>query len=233
MRKLKNMKQSTLLCLLAIALLAATVLMGYIHQRAGAMGTAIGKSNGTAVGTAIGSARGITEGAQQGRTAGEQAGLSAEDTTEDIKGCMEGMGRLEVLIADVTLKNINKIGKSNASLSLISGNAVFTIDMAQVDINREGNSISITVPKPELDLSLNQGNTRKLAEYQKFSLTVSAEDGLVDYLNSMTQTVEKVKETMSNYDSLYAEAMESAKSQIQQLANRICGTNTAVQVRFK
>ena len=40
MKKLKNMKQSTLLLLLAAGLMVAAVVTGYMHHRAGAMGTA-------------------------------------------------------------------------------------------------------------------------------------------------------------------------------------------------
>lgn len=235
MKKLKNIKQSTLLLLLAAGLMVAAVVTGYMHHRAGAMGTAVGKANGTIVGTAIGSARGITKGTQEGRAAGEQAGLSAEDTTADIKGGMEEMGRLEVLVAEVILKNLNKVGNAYTGLFLISGDAVFTVDMAAAEIIRsqDGSKVSITIPKPELNLYPDMENTKKLAEYQKVSLTVSAEDGLIEYLNSLTKTVEKVRETMSNYDTLYTEATEAAETQVQQLVKSICGIDTVVQVQFR
>ena len=93
--------------------------------------------------------------------------------------------------------------------------------------------MSITIPKPVLDLYPDMENTKKLAEYQKVSFTVSAEDGLIAYLNSLTQTVEKVRETMSNYDTLYSEATEAAETQVQQVVKRICGNDTVVQVQFR
>ena len=235
MKKLKNMKQSTLLLLMVAILLVAAVFTGYAHHRAGDMGTAIGKKNGEIVGTAIGSAKGITEGAQKGREDGAQEGLKAEDTIAEIKGAMEDMGKLEVLVAGVTLKNINRIGTAYTGLFLINGDAVFTVDMAAAEINRsqDGAELSIKVPRPELNVYLDMDSTQKLAEVQKFSLTVDAQDGLTAYLNSMTQTVKKVKDTMANYDSLCLEAENSANAQIRQLVKRICGNDTLVQVQFK
>ena len=133
------------------------------------------------------------------------------------------------------MKNINRIGTAYAGLFLINGDAVFTVDMAAAEINRsqDGAELSIKVPRPELNVYLDMDSTQKLAEVQKFSLTVDAQDGLTAYLNSMTQTVKKVKDTMANYDSLCLEAENSANAQIRQLVKRICGNDTLVQVQFK
>ena len=83
------------------------------------------------------------------------------------------------------------------------------------------------------DTILDQNSTQKLAETQNFDLSVNAEDGLNAYLNSMTQTVENVKETMSNYESLMKIAKESAKTQVEQLATTLCGESQIVHVEFK
>ncbi len=233
MKKFKNMKQTTMLFLLVTVLLIATVFTGYVHHRADEIGNAIGQTNGKIVGTAIGSARGVTVGAKEGKEAGERAGLSAEDTTVDIKGSMEALGKLEVLVAGVSLKNINKIGESYTGLYLINGDAVFSVDLAEASFSQDGKDVYITIPEPDLEVYLDQNSTQKLAELQKFSLTVSAKDGLVNYLNSMTQTAEKVKETIVNYDSLFADAKESAKKQVQQLVGTICEGNHVVHVQFE
>lgn len=235
MNKLKSIEQTTMLFLLVAVLLIATVFTGYVHHRAGEIGNAIGQTNGKIVGTAIGSACGVTVGAKEGKEAGKQKGLSAEDTTVDIKGSMEALGKLDVLVAGVSLKNINKIGDSYTGLYLINGDAVFSVDLAETEISfsQDGKDVYIIIPEPDLEVYLNQSSSRKLAESQKFSFTVSAKDGLVNYLNSMTQTVQKVKETIVNYDSLLADAKESAKKQVQQLAGTICGDNYVVHVQFK
>lgn len=232
---LKNMKQTTLLTLLVIGLLIATVFTGYIHHRVGKISNTIGQTNGKIVGTAIGSARGVTVGIKEGKEAGEQAGLSAEDTTASIKGSMEALGNLEVLVANVSLKNINKIGDSHASLYLINGNAVFSVDLAEAEINHsvDGKELHITIPEPDLSLYFDITGTEKMAALQGFSLTVTAKDGLESFVNSMAQTEEKVKENLVNYDSLCADAKESAKKQVQQLAGRLCGYNYVIHVLFR
>lgn len=193
------------------------------------------QTNGRLVGLAIGSAKGVTVGTQEGKKAGEEAGLSAEDTNVDIKGSMEAIGKLEVLVAGVSLKNINEIGDTYKGLYIINGDAVFSVNMsdAEISFSQDGKDVYITIPEPELEIYLDQNSTEKLAETQKFSMTVSAKDGLVAYLNSMTQTVEKVKETMVNYDSLFSDAKESSKKQVAQLATTICGDNYTVHVQFK
>lgn len=235
MNILQKLKRTTLLLLLVVVLLIGTVFTGYIHHRAGKIGTAVGQANGKIVGTAIGSAKGVTVGTQEGKEAGEQAGLSSEDTIVDIKGSMEALGKLEVLVAGVSLKNINKIGDSYTGLYLINGNAEFSVDLAEAEIRfgQNGKDVYITIPEPDLEVYLDQNSTKKLAESQKFSFAVSAEDGLIAYLNSMTQTAEKVKETMVNYDSLLADAKESAKKQVQQFAAIICGDSHIVHVQLK
>lgn len=220
---------------IVVLVLLAAVPFFIANQKAEGIGTAAGQVSGSAVGTAVGSARGMTVGAQEGRAAGEQAGLSAEDTEVDIKGSMEALGKLEVLAAGVSLKNINKIGESYTGLYLVSGDAVFSVDLAEAEISfsQDGNDVYITIPEPDMEVYLNQSSTKKLAEFQKFSFTVSAEDGLTAYLNSMTQTLEKVRETMSNYESLLADAEKTAKKQVQQLAEELCGSRYAVHVQFR
>lgn len=232
---LKNMKQTTLLSLLVIGLLIATVFTGYIHHRVGKISNTIGQTNGEIVGTAIGSARGVTVGIKEGKEAGEQAGLSAEDTTASIKGSMEALGNLEVLVANVSLKNINKIGKSYASLYLINGNAVFSVDLAEAEINHsvDGKEIYITIPEPDLNVNLDMSRTEKLAEFQKFSFTVTAKDGLESFVNSLGKIKENVQDNLANYDLLCADAKESAKKQVQQLAGRMCGYNYVIHVLFR
>ena len=235
MNELGKTKRTIILSLLVAVLFVATIFMGHMHNGAVEIGNAIGQVNGKLVGAAVGSACGVTVGAREGKEAGKQAAQSAEDTTVDIKGSMETLGKLEVLVAGVSLKNINKIGESYTGLYLIKGDAVFSVDLAVAEISfgQDGKDVYITIPEPNLEVYLDQSSTETLAERQKFSLMVSAKDGLVSYLNSMTQTVAKVKETLVNYDLLFADAKEAAKKQVQQLAGTICGDKYVVHVQFK
>lgn len=218
-----------------LILIIATTFMGYLRGIADDIGMVVGEQSGKAVGTAIGSAKGITIGLQEGGKAGAEAGINAHDIKAEIKGTIQAMGKLEVMAASVSLQNVNTIGDTYAGLYLISGDAIFTIDLnkAQIDFNQDETEVTITVPQPDLNIYLNQNNTKKLAEFQKFSLTVSAEDGLQDYLNMMTETVQATKAKMSNYDALVSQANESAKNQVEQIAATICGNRYAVHVQIQ
>jgi len=221
-----------LIVVLAVCLLVFSV---FIRTRAVAVGSNVGEVNGRIVGTAIGSFNGITQGIEEGIDAGTQAGLSAVDTSADVKGTMESIGRLEVLAAGVTLKNINTIGEAYKGLYVISGDAIFTVDLgnAEISFSQDGKDVYIWIPEPTLELFLDQSSTRKLAETQHFSLSVSAQDGLIAYLNSMTQTVDNVKKSLTNYDALMKAAKDSARTQVMLLAKTVCGDSQTVHVEFK
>lgn len=224
--------------LMVTAASAAFVLMLiaiYAHGLVRNIGTTAGNVAGRLVGTAVGSADGLFNGWQKGEEAGAEAGLSAEDTQVDIQDSMKKIGSLEVLAAGVTLRNVNEIGEAYAGLSLINGDAVFSVDMTQVEISfsQDGKEAYLVLPEPTLALYLDQSGTKALAEIQKFSLSVTAEDGLNAYLNSMSQTANKAKEALANYDSLLAQARESAQRQVQQLAEMLCGDQYVVQVKFR
>ena len=220
----------------ALALLVLVmILLLVMRSRAKTIGAGVGTASGTVVGAAIGSARSITEGVNQGIEDGEAAGLSAQDVSADMQVTMESVGKLEVLVAGVTLKNMNQIGEAYHALYIISADAVFSVDLQQADISysKDNSDIYISVPKPELELFLDQNSTEKLAETQNFSWTVSAQDGVIAYLNSMTNIIEKVKDSMANYDTLMETAENSARKQVESLASAVCGENQHIHVHFK
>lgn len=226
---------SLLMIALAVFSFVLMVFAGYVHSRAGSVGTAAGSATGKVVGTAIGSFDGLFNGLREGEEAGAEAGLSAEDSIVNIQDGMKEIGNLDVLAAGVTLRNINRIGEDYARLSLINGDAVFSIDMTQAEISfsQDGKEVYIVIPEPTLALYLDQSGTETLAEIQESSFSVTAEDGLIAYLNSMSQTADKAKEALANYDSLLAQARESAQRQVQQLAEMLCGNLYVVHARFR
>lgn len=233
---LKGRGGTTLLMVFAASAAFALMLFAiYAHGQAGNIGATAGNAAGRLVGTAVGSADGLFNGLQEGGKAGTEAGLSAGDTQVDIQDSMKEIGNLEVLAAGVTLRNVNKIGEAYAGLSLVNGDAVFSVDMTQAEVSfsQDGKEVYLVIPEPTLALYLDQSGTKVLAEIQKFSLSVTAEDGLTAYLNSMSQTAGKAKEALANYDSLLAQAKESAQRQIQQLAETLCGNQYVVQTRFR
>ncbi len=232
---MKNAKKllSSIIIILILAIMVCLLI--YIHHNAAEIGNNVGTATGKIVGNAIGSFDGVTEGVPQGIADGEAAGLSAVDTTADIKGTMKRIGKLEVLIAGVTLENINQIGEAYKGLYLIDGDAVFTVNLndAEISYGSDGGDIYIWIPEPELTLYLDVSNTQKLAEIQNFSWTVSAEDGLTEYLNSMSNIVENSEDAIKNYDSLMDTAKSAAETRIEQLATTVCGSAQTVHVQFK
>ncbi len=206
-----------------------------VNSFATSVGSGVGKASGAVVGAAVGSANGIKDGVTEGIAAGEEEGLSAEDTTVELGQSIRSVGKLEVLAAGVTLENINKIGKAYMGLYVIQGDAVFTVDLSDTSIvySDDGTTISVLIPEPEIELYLDQSSTEKLAEVQNFSLTVSAEDGLREYLNSMAKTKGKTEEYLSNYSDLMQIAEDAAISQVRQLASRVNTGNRSVTVKFK
>lgn len=228
-------RNSALLCVLAAIFFVMAIAAVYFHAQAKNVGTSVGEMTGGAVGIALGSAEGMFKGLQEGMEAGEAAGLSAEDTTADMKESLKEVGRLEVLAAGVTLRNVNKIGQEYTNLSMLNGDAIFSVDMTQAEISfsQDGKEVYIVIPEPTMELYIDQSGTEILAEIQNPSFGVTAEDGLNAYLNSMAQTVDKVKETLANYDSLLAQAKDSALEQVRQMAETISGGRYTVHTQYR
>lgn len=234
MDKAKNLRYEFLGLLFTIFALALLGFSIFVHHRASSVGTALGDAKGTIVGIANGSYNGIIKGMQKGIDDAKEDELLNPDTTVDVSGTFKAIGKLEVLRAGVTLKNINVIGDTYKALRVISGNAIFSVDLSEADIrfSEDGKNVYIHIPTPTLELYLDQSSTEKLAETQKFSLTVKAQDGFKATLNSMTQTVDSVKDSLSNYDTLMDIAKQSAKKQVTMLASNICGKDQPPQVEF-
>ena len=119
-----------------------------LRQSASSIGNGVGVSAGTVVGKAIGSWEGLTRGSSEGEKAGREEGLSAEDTLISISNRIHQMEKLEVLAADVKLKNFHTIGKQQdyAALYLASGNVVFTVDLSRAKTSQQGNTFKIMLP---------------------------------------------------------------------------------------
>lgn len=223
---------SVIIIILVVLLIAANII---VQNKARELGSELGRRDGERAGLATGSWRGVTEGIKSGIEAGKETGLSAEDTEAVILEMMQEIERLEVLCAEVKLKNLHEIGTAYKVLYIAKGNAIFTIDLSQATaaVDMERKIAEITIPRPELDLYLNQAGTEKLAEAQNFSLTTSARDGIEAYLNSLVQIEKNVRDTMENYDSLMESAEEAAQQQINMLASTVCGPEWKVSVEFR
>ena len=235
--RIKNIRLSktAAFTLLIAAAAGVAIFCAFTYFQLRQTGSAIGQTTGKFVGLAIGSADGIFNGAKEGKAAGEEAALSASDTSVDIVGSLQAVGTLEVLTADVTMKNFNKTGKSFIRLDIIGGDAVFTVDLSQAEIvvDKSGKSVSVTIPEPNLSLYIDQSSSKKLAEIQRVSFAVDSEDGVNSYLNSMAQKTDQAEEAIGNYEDLLADARGSAEEQIKMIVNTLSGGRyTAVHVQF-
>lgn len=235
MKNLAALRRAAWAFIIAILALIIMAFCCYIHSCADTIGDSIGSAQGRIVGTAVGSWKGATESRAAGKADGEAAGLSAEDTSADIKGYIQQTGTLQVLRANVTLRDKNGIGEKYKALYVFNGDAVFTVDLSEISVvHRDNDTLAVDIPHPELKLYLDVSKTKKLAELQKFSWNVTAKDGVEGYISTMSKTVENVKKTMSNYDALMDIAEKSAKEQVERLARAACGNRfTSVIVEFK
>lgn len=230
MKYLKGMKLpvvgfAIILCIAVVTTLLTVIIP--IHNDADEMGKQIGLVEGKAVGLVTGSYKGYTE----GDTKGKADGLKAEDTGAVVSNRMNEIGNLEVLVAGVRLKNVHAVGNKYKALYLLAGNAVFTVDMTKVKVSTTSNGeLLVVIPKPEIQLYIDERKTEKLAEWQTPFFDGSAKDGYTAYMNSMTATVEEIQNTMANYDNLMKMAQESAVNQVTFLVKSVCGNDRSVHI---
>ncbi len=223
------LKDKILSTLISLAIIAVAVCA--LSTR---ISTTIGEQAGTVVGTAIGSYNGITEGLAQGLEDGTEDGLSATDITIDIEPEITQVGNLEVLVAGITITDTLSIGDAYKELYALQADAVFSVDLTQTKVSYSvDGDVYISIPEPEVELYLNLSTSEKLAEVSNFSFTVSAQDGMTAYLNSMANLQSSAADSIDGYDSLMNEARSAAIAQVQQLAKAICGSQKTVYVQFQ
>lgn len=181
---------------------------------------------------------GAAESAAQGIEDGKAAGLSAEDTKTILRGKMTETGKLEVLTAGVQLENFHTIGEEDkrkyAALYLYKAKAIFSVDLARVQIiwDPEEKSIVINLPQPEIEVYFDETEEEKVAEYQKNYFNGSANDGFDAYLNSMSETAQDASKKLAENETLMNQARNAAILQVSLLANSICGNEYVIDVRF-
>lgn len=234
MRFLKEMNKLPIIGLvIVVCITVATFLFSAIiplHYDANEMGKNIGSAEGKAVGLVTGSFKGFTEGDSKGR----EDGLKSEDTAAMVSTRMSEVGNLEVLVAGVRLKNVHSVGDKYKALYLMAGDAVFTVDMKKAKVSTTSNGeLLVVIPKPEIQLFIDERKTEKLAESQTSLFDGSAKDGYTAYMNSMTATTDEIQNTITNYDTLVKAAQESAVNQVSMLVKSVCGNDRAVQISIE
>lgn len=209
--------------------LALVVFLGYNLKE---IGDGAGEALGTVAGFANGSFQGITEGIPSGMEEGKRQGLSAEDTMVDFVTQIEEVGKLEVLCADVSLTDNLEVKKAYKALYVYMADVVFTVDLKNADIEKNGNQVIVKLDLPTADIYIREDETEKLAELQKHFYSGKTEDGIEAYINSRARVEENAIEKMENYDTLQKLAQDSAEKQIEILVESICGKSTEVKVLF-
>lgn len=204
----------------------------YMRIEAKSIGQSMGQTAGSSVGKMMGSLEAFTD-HREAYAEGKAEGLSAKDTTAAMGNQVRELQKLEVLVAGVKLKDEHSVGDQDyAALYLLKGDAVFTVDFSKADIQQEGDTLSITLPEPEMELIVDQEKLEKVEEYQDFFWSGSAEDGYDAYLASMKNVVEKAEEKLGNYDILMASAKESAERQVRQLIQAVSVSEVNVEIVF-
>lgn len=200
-------------------------------------GSAFGSSVGTVTGAALGSFDGITKGLSEGYEQGKTDGINAEDVNivlEDIKDELGKMGKLEIMVATASFKDISSIGSSYAALYLLRGRVIFTVDLNKADFRTlSSGEIMIQLPLPECDIEIDDSETEKVAEYQKHFFTGSTEAGFTGFLNTLTQIKTLSKDYIDGYGALQEQAENAAKQQVKLLAESISGSGRSVSVSFR
>lgn len=219
--------------LLIILLLISIIYLSIQRKNAVTIGNDVGSMLGIASGKVMGSRDGLLE-AKDAYDAGVQQGLSNEDTTAKIGNAIKEVENLEVLVASIKLKDMHNIGNNTeyAALYLLKGDAVFTVDLSQSTFEEDNESIYINIPLPEMKLIIDQSKIEKVAEYQKFFFSGSAEKGFDDYINMMKKIAEETPKTLANYDVLMESAKDSAQKQVKSLAESITLQDKNIYVGF-
>ena len=229
MNKLIKAIKTVVLSLLGAVLLTTTVLGFVTHGTARKTGETLASPIGTAVGKFIGSIDGIKKAKEE---------VSKEDLTSSepekiIAKKMQSVGKLEVLIADITIDSVDSVGDSYRCLTVKEGKIIFTVDLALADVLTVGRKLIITVPTPEFELIVNESNKTVEAEKSNPSIFTDSQDGMIAYIEFEKIDTNKVKTELSEYNSLYEKAQDSAKKQIEQLAEYACADQFEFSIEFE
>lgn len=196
------------------------------------IGQFVGETSGKAAGVAVGSVEGAISGISDGAEAGRAEGLSAKDTVVEIsntiKSNINGLGTLEVLIANFELTDSHEVGEKYGALYFVRGKAVYTVDLNKVTVTHKGGQITIVIPKPMVKVSSDPTQTERLSEWHKKYFNGSDSDGFKAYLASYTDNLSEDK--ISNYEDLMKIASESAVKQVTEIVNAVRGNNNEIAV---
>lgn len=220
----------------AVLAVAFTVFLNVfmIYRDARNIGKTIGEIPGAMVGRGIGAVEGYLDGKEHGK----EDALAAPEASADIVGRVHSIGVLEVLEVDVNSSDVMKIGDEEnpnfAELVVMSGNAVFTVDLSKcvVDINNDTNEMTVHLPAVEADYEVDEKSKNTVAVYQRTGWTGSSSDGITAKINAEKEITLKIREQLRRDETLRTLAENSAESQVKTLAQVLTGGRYNVVVVF-
>ena len=197
-------------------------------------GTSIGSGIGEKVGAAQGSFKAVSQ-ASELFNEGKNIGLSAEDTEiNNIKERLLSTGKLQVLVAGVSIESNTTVGEKYAALYITEGNAVFTVDLNKIDIkyDKANNKLVVKIPEPQVDVKLDHGKDKLLAEFQKkFTWGNDAKEGSTARINTVNKLDDTPQDVIGNYETLHNTAKTNAENQIKELIGSLSFTDN-IEVSF-
>ena len=226
---IKKMPITAIVLMIAVA--AATIMFGFVIPAYSNIGL-FGETTGNAIGIAVGSYEGITKGYREGYNVGKEEGLSADDTTAEVKNDILslGSGTLQVLSVSARIGNFHSISDDYAALYMTKCKVTYTVDLNNTQIEQNGNSITITFPKPIAEIS-NESDPIKIFESQKFSFSGSSKDGAEALVNTMNKVHDISETELANAEGLMKQATESAQKQITEIAEAANLENFSITVK--
>lgn len=215
------------LCIIAIAVFVTTIVP--LIGNAKLAGQTVGEASGNTAGMAVGSVEGAMQGVPSGYEEGKTEGLSAKDTVAEIATAIEnnakGLGTLTVLVANVDMTTYHELGEKYGALYLSRGSAVFTVDLNQMTVTYKEGLISIVLPKPKAEITINPSETEKIEEWQNKYFDGTTSEGFQGYLNTFKAMKSVSEDKVANYSELQERATSSAIKQVEELANAVRGNN--------
>ena len=197
-------------------------------------GNTIGNEIGEKVGAAQGSFKAVSQ-ASDLFDEGKNIGLSAEDIEiNEIKEQLLSTAKLQVLVAGVSIESNTTVGEKYAALYITEGNAVFTVDLNNIDIKYDdvNDKLMVKIPEPQVDVKLDHGKDKLLAEFQeKFTWGNDAKEGSTARINTVNKLDDSPQEVIGNYNTLMDTAKDNAETQIRELIGSLTFTDN-VEVSF-
>lgn len=220
--------------LLAVVVILFLVIVLPAFVNAKESGMQLGNSAGKAAGYAAGLLEADRKTAEEN---GKKEALTNPETDVKIIGPkkLQETGKLDVLVAGVSLSNFHGVGNKYAALYLMKADAVFSVNLGAATVKYVEDELWVRViaPQPEVEVFFDETETQKIAEWQKTHFSGSADDGFQAYLSTMQEIEETASQDLLKNETMMKSAREAAEQQIKLLVTSIYGMDVSVTVEFQ